>query len=131
MAGRRQMPSPTPEEDPMRYLLLICADEKTIAQAPPAETSAMVQAHMQVAADLRAASKMVVAERLRPESEATRVRFKAGSRQLMDGPFAETKEAVGGIYLIECDSKEEAVDWAKRIPLREGGYVEVRQIWTM
>jgi hypothetical protein len=47
--------------------------------------------------------------------------LKAGQRHAMDGPFAETKEALGGFYLIECDSQQEAVEWAKRIPLREGG----------
>jgi hypothetical protein len=46
-------------------------------------------------------------------------------------PFAETKEALGGFYLIECDTREEAVEWAKQIPLREGGFVEVRPVWHM
>jgi hypothetical protein len=49
----------------------------------------------------------------------------------MDGPFAETKEALGGFYLIECDTRQEAVDWARKIPLREGGFIEVRPIWHM
>jgi hypothetical protein len=56
---------------------------------------------------------------------------KAGLRQVMDGPFAETKEALGGFYLIECDTREQAVEWAKQIPLFEGGFVEVRPIWPM
>ena len=115
----------------MRYMLLICSDEKSEAQASPAETTAMVQGHMKFAAEARAANKIVVAERLRPESDGARVRVKAGQRQVMDGPFAETKEALGGFYLLECDSKEEALEWAKKIPLREGSYVEVRPIWVM
>jgi hypothetical protein len=49
----------------------------------------------------------------------------------MDGPFAETKDALGGFYLIECDTKQEAVEWAKKIPLHEGSFVEVRPIWQM
>jgi hypothetical protein len=49
----------------------------------------------------------------------------------MDGPFTETKEVLGGFYLIECDTKEEAVEWARKIPLREGGFIEVRPIWPM
>ena len=71
------------------------------------------------------------ADRLRPETDASRVRIKAGHHQVMDGPFAETKEALGGFYLIECDSREEAVEWAKKIPLGEGGFVDVRPVWPM
>ena len=115
----------------MRYMLLICGDEKTEAQVPKAEMGATVQGHMRFAQELQAAGKMVVGERLRPEVDASRVRAKAGQRQVMDGPFAETKEALGGFYLIECDSREEAVEWAKKIPLREDSYIDVRPVWQM
>jgi hypothetical protein len=114
----------------MRYLLLIGSD-KAAAPPPQSEMGAIVQGHVQVADDLRKAGKMVVGERLRPDGEGSRVRVKAGQRQVMDGPFTETKEALGGFYLIECDSREEAVEWAKRLPLREGGFVEVRPVWAM
>ena len=115
----------------MRYMLLICSESKTETAPPRAEMEAIVQGHMRFSEDLHKAGKMVASERLRPDSEASRVRFKAGQRQVMDGPFAETKEALGGFYLIECDSQQEAVEWAKKIPLREGGFVEVRPIWPM
>ena len=115
----------------MRYMLLIGSDDKTPVQVPKAEMEAMVQGHMRFAEELSAAGKMVVGERLRPDSEASRVRFKAGQRQVMDGPFTETKEALGGFYLIECDTRQEAVEWAKKIPLREGGFIDVRPIWHM
>jgi len=72
-----------------------------------------------------------VSERLRPEDEASRVRVKAGQRQVMDGPFAETKEGLGGFYLLECASKDEALAWAKKVPIREGGFVDVRPVWQM
>jgi len=91
----------------------------------------MVQGHGRFAQELQAAGKMVHGERLRPDSAASRVRFKAGQRRVMDGPFTETKEALGGFYLIECDTKQEAVEWAKKIPLRDGGFVDVRPIWPM
>ena len=115
----------------MRYMLLICSDDKNAAPAPRAEMEAIVQGHRRFSEELQAAGKVVVGERLRPEGEACRVRLKAGQRQVTDGPFAETKEALGGFYLIECDTKQEAVEWAKKIPLREGGFVEVRPIWQM
>jgi hypothetical protein len=114
----------------MRYLLLICSD-KNQAPPTPAQMEAMVQGHGRFAQELHAAGKMVHGERLRPDSDGTRVRFKAGQRQIMDGPFAETKEALGGFYLIDCDSREEALEWAKKIPLNEGGYIDVRPIWAM
>lgn len=115
----------------MRYLLLICSDDKGQAPPPPAEMEAMVQGHGRFAQELRASGKMVHGERLRPDGDSSRVRFKAGQRQVMDGPFTETKEALGGFYLVECDTKQEAVEWAKKIPLREGGFIEVRPIWPM
>jgi hypothetical protein len=114
----------------MRYMLLISSHKD---QAPPLKTEmeTLVQGHVRFGEKLRAAGKYVAAERLRPDSEASRIRVKAGQRQVMDGPFAETKEALGGFYLIECDTREEAVEWAKQIPLREGGVVEVRPVWHM
>jgi len=115
----------------MRYMLLICSDDKAAPAPPKAEMDAMFQGHVRFGEKLRAAGKMVEGERLRPDSEASRIRLKAGQRQVMDGPFAETKEGLGGFYLIECDNREEAVEWAKQIPLGEGRFVEVRPIWKM
>ena len=115
----------------MRYMLLICANEKAEAAMPEAEMSAIVQGHMRFAEELRAAGKMVMGERLRPEGDASRIRLEGGQRRVIDGPFAETKEALGGFYLIECDTKEEAMEWAKKVPLGEGGFIDVRPVWAM
>ena len=115
----------------MRYLLLIGSDDKNQTAPPKAEMEAIVQGHARFAQELRATGKMVHAERLRPDSDGSRIRVKAGQRQVMDGPFTETKEALGGFYLIGCETREEAVEWARKIPLGEGGYVEVRPIWPM
>ncbi len=112
----------------MRYLLMIGHDDKNATPLTRAEGEAMVQGHTRVSEELRSKGKMVISERLRGESDASRVRFKG---QVMDGPFAETKEALGGFYLIECDTKEEAIEWAKKLPLRDGGFVEVRPIWPI
>lgn len=117
----------------MRYMLLIGSEDKTKNTAPPpkAEMDAIVQAHMRFADELRATGKMVLADRLRPEDDASRVKMKAGQRQVVDGPFTETKEALGGFYVIEAASREEAVAWAKKIPLGDGGFVDVRPVWEM
>ena len=116
----------------MRYMLLICSDDKI--QIRPRRPRPRWRPSSRATALRRGAARQGQdgrGERLRPDSDASRVRLKAGQRQIMDGPFAETKEALGGFYLIECDTKEEAVEWAKKIPLREGGFVEVRPIWQM
>ena len=112
----------------MRYLLLIGHDDKNARPLTKAEGESMVQGHMRASEELRSKGKMVVSERLRPDAEGARVRLKG---QVTDGPFAETKEALGGFYLIECDTREEAIEWAKKLPIRDGGFVEVRPIWPM
>jgi hypothetical protein len=112
----------------MRYMLLINIDRS----APPrqkAELEAILQGHERFEAELKAAGKLVHTERLRSDEEASRVRLKAGQRLVTDGPFAETKELVGGFYVIECDTKDEAIEWAKKILLRDDRTVEVRPIW--
>ena len=114
----------------MRYMLLINSDK---AAPPPqnAEMESIMRGHQRFAEELQAAKKMVHGERLRPDAEAARIRLKAGQRQVTDGPFTETKEVLGGFYLIDCDSMKEAVEWAKKIPLGEGGHVDVFPIWPM
>jgi len=114
----------------MRYMLLINSDK---AAPPPQQTEmeGIMRGHQRFAEELQAAKKMVHGERLRPDAYAARIRLKAGQRQITDGPFAETKEVLGGFYLIDCDSMKEAVEWAKKIPLRENGHVDVFPIWPM
>lgn len=112
----------------MRYMLLINVD-KTAPPRQKAEMEAILQGHERFEAELQAAGKMVHTERLRSDEEASRVRLKAGQRQVTDGPFTETKEILGGFYVIECDTKNEAIEWAKKILLREDRTVEVRPIW--
>jgi hypothetical protein len=115
----------------MRYLLLIGSNDKHAPAPTPAQSQATLQAFMRFTEDLRNAGKTVASERLRPEDQASRVRVKAGHHQVTDGPFAETKEGIGGFYMIECASKEEALEWAKKVPIGENGFVDVRPIWQM
>jgi hypothetical protein len=115
----------------MKFMLMIHGSEQADGRRTEPEVKQIVGQHMKVAQDLRAAGKMVHGERLRPQAEATRLRTKAGQIQLTDGPFAETKEVVGGFYLIDCASKAEAIEWASKLPIREEGFIEVRPIWEM
>jgi hypothetical protein len=114
----------------MRYLLLISID-RTAPPLQEADMEALLRGHERFEADLQAAGKgkMVFTERLRSDQEGSRVRLKAGQWQVTDGPFAETKEVLGGFYLIECDTMSEAIEWAKKLPLREDRTVEVRPVW--
>ena len=115
----------------MRYLLIIGGNDKNAAAPSPADSQKTVQAFMRFSEEVHKAGKAVVSERLRPEDQASRVRVKGGHHQITDGPFTETKEALGGFYLLECASKEEALEWAKKVPIGESGFVDVRPIWQM
>jgi hypothetical protein len=114
----------------MRYMLLINID-RTAPPLAEAEMEALLHGHERFEAELRVAgaAKLVHTARLRPDDETSRIRLKGRQRQVTDGPFAETKEVLGGFYVIECDTKDEAIEWAKKIPLREDRSVEVRPIW--
>jgi hypothetical protein len=112
----------------MRYMLLINID-KTAPPPKKAEMEAILHGHERFEAELQAAGKMVHTERLRTDGEASRVRLKAGQPIVTDGPFRETKEVIGGFYLIESGTQDEAIAWAKKIPLREDRTVEVWPLW--
>ena len=114
----------------MRYLLLIYTPE---SDTPPPDDVAAAShaAYATFTADIKARGLFLAGEALTPTATATTVRVADGQTLTTDGPFAETKEALGGFYLIESDTKEEAIEWAKKIPLGEGGFVDVRPIWEM
>jgi hypothetical protein len=80
--------------------------------------------------ELVKAGVMLAGEGLHPSSKGARVRFSGKERTVIDGPFAETKELVAGFWLIQVKSKEEAIEWAKRVPFQEGE-VEVRQVFEL
>jgi hypothetical protein len=111
----------------MRYMLLISVD-RTAPPRQKAEMEAILNGHKRFEDELQAAGKMVNTERLRSDEEGSRIRLKAGQPQVTDGPFTETKEVLGGFYVIECDTKDEAIEWAEKLPLREDRTIEVRPI---
>ena len=115
----------------MRYLLLICGDEKRLNNLPEPEATERHQAWGGYTEQLVAANKLRGGERLRPAATATTVRVNgSGSPLLSDGPFAETKEQLGGFYMVEAKDLDEAVELASKMPhLQDGGAVEIRPIW--
>ncbi len=114
----------------MKYLLLIYTSETEDAtRASDAALGAAVMAeYMTYTQDLNKAGKMVAGEALQPIATATTVRIRDGKTQTTDGPFAETKEQLGGFYLIEARDLDEALAWGARIPGARYGSIEVRPV---
>jgi hypothetical protein len=112
---------------PVKYALLIWWNEVEGLARPTSEDRRELAAHGAFVQTL--GPRLLGGQRLEPERRAARVRVRGGRRSITDGPFAETKEVLGGFYLIECATRDEALDWAARCPSAEHGTVEVRPIW--
>jgi hypothetical protein len=112
----------------MKFLALIYADEGGWARLSDAERARMYEQYGAFAEEARQAGVLVGGDELGPSENATTVRVRDGQTDVTDGPFAETKEALGGYFLLECDSIDDAVDWAARIPGAHHGAVEVRPV---
>jgi hypothetical protein len=111
----------------MRYLVMVYSEEPT--SAPPAAQIAEVgAAYGRYTAMLREGGAFVGGDELQPTSTATTIRVRNGETLITDGPFAETKEALGGYYLIEAADLDEAIDLAKGCPGANWGSIEVRPI---
>jgi hypothetical protein len=115
----------------VKYLLLIYGDEKAEGRIPEAEMRQILSEYGAYSADMKKAGKHIAGQRLRPVSTATSVRIRDGKRLITDGPFAETKEQLGGFYMIDAKDLDEAVEWASRIPSSRIGTIEVRPIWEV
>jgi hypothetical protein len=113
----------------MRYLLLINDDESMFPKMSPQEMGKMMEAYGKFHAELQASGAFKDAARLRPVATATTVRVRNGKTLTTDGPFAETKEQLGGYYLIDVKNLDEAIRWASKIPSANLGCVEVRPVW--
>ena len=115
----------------MQYLLLIYSDEGANAAVPREQMNEIVGAYMAYGEALRDAKVLVGSNRLRPTSTANSVRIADGQTKVLDGPFAETKEQLGGYYLIDVPDQDAALSWAARCPGARYGTIEVRLIWVM
>ena len=113
----------------MKYLLAIYGDESAQEAAPPEAQEGSMQEWFKFSEDLGNAVTVLGGEGLHPTSTATTVRMRDGSIVTSDGPFAETKEQLGGFYLIDVPNLDKAIEWANKVPnLPYGGSVEVRPI---
>lgn len=109
----------------MRFMILVKADKNSEAGVMPSEK--LLAEMGKYNEELVKAGVMLAGEGLHASSKGARVRFSGGKRTLIDGPFAETKDLVAGFWLWQVKSKEEAIEWVKRIPFA-GGEVEIRQV---
>jgi hypothetical protein len=112
----------------MKYLLLIHHDEQGWEKRTDAEQQAIYAEFRQLRQQLVSNGQFVDGSQLHPTSSATSVRLRDGKRLLTDGPFAETREQLGGYFLIEAPDRDEAIGIAARIPAARWGTIEVRQL---
>jgi hypothetical protein len=116
----------------MRVMVLIKANKNSEAGIlPTEETKATFAAMGKFNEELVRAGVMLAGEGLQPTSKGKRVRFSGKQRSVIDGPFAETKELIGGFWLWQVKSMEEAVEWLKRAPFDGGTEVEIRQVYEV
>lgn len=95
---------------------------------PPADA---VEAMMKYNEDLAKAGHLIALDGLHPLEKGARVSFSKGTPAVTDGPFIESKEVFGGYWMVQFASKEEAIEWAKRVPAAEGDTIEIRQVFEM
>lgn len=112
----------------MQYLLLIYDDESKMAQKSPAEMGTFMADYRSFTQSIIASGAFKVGDALQPVDSATSVRVREGESLLTDGPFAETREQLGGYYLVEAPDLDAAIEIASRIPSAETGTIEVRPV---
>jgi hypothetical protein len=112
----------------MQYICLIYSSEAEDASAPPERQQEVWNAYLNFTKEARDAGVNVGGEALQPTTTATTVRVRNGKTLTTDGPFAETKEQLGGYYILECKDLDEAIRWAAKIPGAQYGSIEVRPV---
>lgn len=115
----------------MRYMLLIHTDEGAELQVPRDQLARMSADYAAYTEAMKKAGAYLGGERLQPAHAAARVSVRNGKTEVLDGPYAATKEQFGGYYLIEAPDLDQAIVWAARCPGAGRGTIEVRPIWEM
>jgi len=115
----------------MRYLLMICTDEKFYEGLSEKENADLFAEYGAFNEQMSERGVLQGGERLRSVADATTVRVQDGDVLTSDGPFAETKEQVGGYYVVDCKDLDEAIEIASKIPGARHGSIEVRPIWEL
>jgi hypothetical protein len=129
--GGARRPPTTTTEISMQYMLMTYVNESGWTRLTPAEQEQGVAAYTAYTQALTKAGVLRSSNRLRPSSAATTVRVASGKSQVLDGPYAESKEQFGGYFLIDVADLDAAIAWASRCPAAGHGAVEVRPLWDM
>jgi hypothetical protein len=111
----------------LRFMILVKADKNSEAGALPSKE--LLAAMGQFNEEMAQAGVLLAGEGLHPSSKGARIKFSGAKRIVTDGPFAETKELLGGFWLIQVKSKAEAIEWASRAPFPDGEEIEIRQVF--
>jgi hypothetical protein len=127
----RASPFVSQVEEHMKYMLLIYDDEKIWASMGEGERQKMFGEYMQFSKDVQESGHYKAGAPLQPTSKATSVKVRNGKRLVTDGPFAETREQLGGYYLVEAKDLDEAIGIAAKIPSARLGTIEVRPVMEM
>lgn len=115
----------------MRYMFLIYENEATAANMTPDERNTMMSGYFAFSEEMRSSGKLEAGDPLMPTETSTTVRVKNGDAVHSDGPFTETKEQLGGYYILDCESLDEALACAAKIPTATTGCIEVRPIMSL
>ncbi len=115
----------------MRYIMLIYLNEAEEAKVPPDEQIGILKQYFAFSDETQAKGIYEAGEPLEPTSVATTVRVRNGERLTTDGPFAETKEQLGGFYILDCEDLDQALEYAAKIPAALSGSIEVRPIMAL
>ncbi len=115
----------------MQYLLILYSDPAGFSRMTPPEQQQAMGAYTAYTEALKKAGAYVGSNRLQPASAATTVRITNGKSQVLNGPYADSKEQLGGYFLIDVPDLDAALSWAARCPGAGHGTVEVRPVWTM
>jgi hypothetical protein len=115
----------------MRFMMLVIPKGYEAAVPTAVPDAALVGAMMKYNRSLQQAGILLTLDGLQPPSMGARVTFGAGKPRVVDGPFSEAREVVGGYWMIQVKSKAEAVEWASRAPMQPGDTIEIRQVQEM
>jgi len=115
----------------MRFMMLVIPKGYESAKPGTAPDAKAVERMMKYNESLQKAGVLLALDGLHPPSMGARVSFQSGTPKVTDGPFAEAKEVLGGYWMIQVKSKDEALEWAKRAPMADNELIEVRQVVEM
>jgi hypothetical protein len=115
----------------MRFMVMMIPGARDRIDAGALPDPKLIEAMMKYNADLGKAGVLLALDGLQPPAKGARVTFKSGKPSVKDGPFAEAREVIGGYWMWQVKSKEEAIEWARRCPAEDGDTLELRQVFEM